>query len=121
MASFTIQLHQLRFFAHHGVYHEEVLAGNEFEVNLSLEVDAPDEILSRINETINYATVYQIVQNVFSVREQLLETIAMKIAEAVKAEFPQLKKIAVQLIKLHPPIASFTGSVSVTFHKEYAV
>ena len=119
MASFIIALDQLRFFANHGVYEEEQLIGNEFEVNLSMEVEAPKEKLTSIENTINYAEVYQATKDVFSKMEPLLETIAMSIAEAIKTRFPTLKKISVQIIKLHPPITSFTGSVSVTYQKKY--
>jgi 7,8-dihydroneopterin aldolase/epimerase/oxygenase len=119
MSSFIIQLHHLRLFGHHGLYGEEATVGNEFEVNLTMEANAPDETRVSIKDTINYAAVYQIVRDVFRNREELLETIAMKIAEATKEEFPLLKKIAVQIIKLHPPITAFTGAVSVTYNKEY--
>ena len=119
MALFVIQLQHLRFFGHHGLYEEEALIGNEFEVNLTLETEAPDDVVVRIEDTINYAAVYVIVQQIFNQREALLETTVMKMANAIKDEFPALKKISIQLTKLHPPIASFTGSVSVTYNKEY--
>jgi len=118
-STFTIQLHQLRFFAAHGLYVEEEQAGNAFEANLSLTMKAPKAVVSSLDETINYAEVYRIVGEVFSSRKQLLETLAMEIAAAVKQQFPALKKISVQLIKLHPPIVGFTGSVSVTYNKAY--
>lgn len=119
MALFTIQLHQLRFRAGHGLYEEEQCVGNDFEVNLSLTVVAPKEKLTSLEKSINYADVYHLTKTVFEKREQLLETLAMTIAERIKEQFPSLQKIAVQIIKLHPPITSFTGSVSVTYNKEY--
>lgn len=119
MSGFTIQLHGLRFFAQHGLYSQEAAAGNGFEVNISMETAAPDNLPLSIADTVNYAAVYAIVQNVFAGREELLETLAMKIAAAAKREFPILKRISVQVQKLHPPIAAFTGSVSVTYTKDY--
>lgn len=119
MSSFTIQLHHLRFFAGHGVYDEERTAGNEFEVNISLEVKAPEELIRSIDDTINYAGVHKIIKEIFSKREQLLETLAMKIASEVKKQFPALQKITVQISKLQPPIVSFKGHVSVTYNKEF--
>ncbi|HUC80236.1 MAG TPA: dihydroneopterin aldolase [Flavisolibacter sp.] len=119
MASFTIQLHRLRFFGYHGLYEEEAMLGSDFEINLSIETVAPEYVVVKIEDTINYAAVYEIVRRIFSQREALLETITMNMAAAIKDEFPLLKKISIQLTKLHPPIAAFTGSVSVTFNKEY--
>jgi len=119
MASFSIQLQKLSLFGRHGVFEEEKLVGNDFEINLSLTVKAPKEKLKAIADTINYAEVYQIVKEIFSKPESLLETIAMIIAEDLKSRFPALKKIAVQIIKLHPPITGFTGSVSVTYNRKF--
>lgn len=118
-ATFTVQLHNLRFFANHGLFDEERLAGNEFEVNILMVIDAPEKTVTKIEETINYTEVHRITKEVFSKPTPLLETLAMKIADAVKGEFVALKKIQVQIIKLHPPITGFNGSVSVSFEKNF--
>jgi dihydroneopterin aldolase len=115
----TIQLHNLHFFSPHGLFAEEAEAGNAFEVNLSLTTKAPVAVVHSLEQTINYAEVYSITKAIFDVRRDLLETLAMEIAERLKGAFPQLQKISVQIIKLNPPIAAFTGSVSVTFQKDF--
>lgn len=119
MARLIISLQNVRFFAHHGVFEEERILGNEFAVNLSLTVKAPKEMLTELEQTINYAEVYRIVNERFSSPTPLLETLAMQIAGALKQAFPSLKKVGIQIAKLHPPIAAFTGSVSVTYQKRY--
>ena len=88
-AIFTIQLNRLRFFSTHGLYAEEAAAGNEFEVNLSLLVKAPEERITSLSETVNYAAVYRLVSELFSVRKALLETIAMEMADEKRS--PTLK------------------------------
>lgn len=118
-ASFTIQLHHLRLFAQHGVYEEEKLLGNEFEVNVSLQVEAPETTVASLHQTVNYAGVYRIAKEIFLTPQPLLETVAQNMAEAIKKEHSSLKRISVQIIKLHPPLASFVGAVSVTFEKRY--
>lgn len=118
-STFTIQLHNLRFFGAHGMYEQEAVAGNEFEVNMALTLKAAKTILTKLEDTINYAEVYRIAEEIFSVRKNLLETLAQEIAEALKQQFPSLKKISIQIIKLNPPITAFTGSVSVTFQKSF--
>ncbi len=119
MSSFIIQLHNLRFFAYHGLYEEEKILGNEFEVNISVKIKTPKEGKISIHDTINYATVYELVKQIFNQREELLETICINISNAVKNKFPELKKLSIQIIKLHPPITGFAGSVSVTYEKRY--
>lgn len=101
------------------MFEEEALVGNEFEVNLSLTVRAPEKVVTSIEETINYAAVHRIVKNIFSERKALLETLVMEITEELKKEFPSLRNVSIQIIKLHPPISSFTGSVSVTYNKKF--
>ena|SRR5215213_5478604 len=119
MASFTIQLHNLRFFAEHGMYEEERAVGNEFEINISLEIKAPKEKIKSLEDTINYAEVYRLTREIFSIRKPLLETLAMEIAETLKDQFPAIKNLSIQIQKLNPPITSFTGSVGITFTKSF--
>ena len=120
MAShFTIELSNLRFYALHGLFAEEALSGNAFEVNLSLTTKAPASTVTSLEQTIDYAEVYSITKSIFQERRDLLETLAMEIADALKQAFPQLQKLSIQIIKCNPPIAAFTGSVSVTFSKHF--
>jgi dihydroneopterin aldolase len=118
-STFTIQLHRLQFTALHGLYSEEAAAGNEFEVNLSLTVNAPHQKVLSLDESINYAEVYRIVKAVFASRTDLLETLAMEMAAELKKAFPVLQNASIQIVKLHPPITAFTGSVSVTYNTSF--
>ncbi len=117
--TFIIQLHNLHFFGYHGLYEEEKILGNEFEVSIWLKVKAPEEQTVSIHDTINYTTVYKVVKDVFNQREELLETICINMSNAIKNKFPELKKLSIQIVKLHPPITGFAGSVSVTYEKNY--
>ena len=101
------------------MYEEEALAGNEFEVNITLESSAPDKGPVSIDDTVNYAEVYVLVNEIFGARKSLLESIAMEIASKLKERFQAIQAIQVQIIKLHPPITGFRGSVSVTYNKEF--
>lgn len=101
------------------MYAEEAQVGNEFEVHLALTVKAPKAELTSLEDSINYAEVYRIVKDIFSVRKAFLETLAMEIAKALKKQFPSLQKASVQISKLHPPITQFTGSVSVTYQTKF--
>lgn len=101
------------------MYEEEKATGNEFEVNILLRVKAPKERISSIRQTVNYADVYRTVKEIFSMPQALLESLAQDIAEAIAKEHPAVKKISVQIRKLHPPVVAFTGAVSVTFKKRY--
>ncbi len=118
-AQFLIELKGLRFFAEHGMYQEEVLVGNEFEVSVSLACKAPKKEINSINQTINYVEVFRIVQQVFNTRTQLLEKCAMQISEELYKQFPEILKTVISIYKLHPPITNFSGSVGVVYSKEF--
>jgi len=114
-----IELSNLRFFAFHGAYEEELKTGNEFEINARVSFDTNKEVINKLKETINYASLYAIIKEVMSHRENLLETIAMKMVAQMQQEFPAIHHAQVQVIKLHPPIINFQGKVAVTYSKEF--
>ncbi len=118
-AHFTIELRGLRFFAGHGLYPEEALVGNEFEVDVSVVHQAPEKTVSSIDQTVNYVEAFRIVQEEFSQRKELLETCAMQIADRLQEKFPRIEKLTISIRKLNPPISGFTGSVGVSYSKEF--
>lgn len=113
----TIELKNLHLFASHGWHEEEAILGNEFEVTIRAFFPA-DEVFS-LGDTVDYVTVYAIVKELFSEREKLLETVAQKIAAALKKEFAQLQNIEIAVTKLSPPISSFTGTVGITYRESF--
>jgi dihydroneopterin aldolase len=115
----SIELKGLYFFALHGMYEEEIKVGNEFEVDISVQYKTPDEVITSISDTINYVEVYQVIEEEFKLRKQLLETMVMNICENLHNKFPQIKKIDISIKKITPPITSFKGLVGVSFCKEY--
>ncbi|MBK6935684.1 MAG: dihydroneopterin aldolase [Chitinophagaceae bacterium] len=118
-AIITIKLNHLRFFAYHGLYAEERQTGNEFEVNITLAYPAPDEVIQEIESTINYAAVYDLVQNRMQKPTPLLETLVMEIAAAIHTSFPQIMRIDVFIKKMDPPIKGFTGNVEVVYNNTF--
>jgi 7,8-dihydroneopterin aldolase/epimerase/oxygenase len=118
-AFFTIELTGLRFFAEHGMYHEEAKVGNQFLVDVSIVCAAPESVVHSVDQTINYAEAYEILQEEFGTRKQLLETSAMTIAARLEKRFPQMRKLVISIKKLTPPITNFTGAVGVTYTREF--
>jgi 7,8-dihydroneopterin aldolase/epimerase/oxygenase len=115
----TVELNHLRFFAFHGVYTEELKTGNEFEVNAKVNFRTDKGLITHLHDTVNYARVYNIIDEIMKHHEPLLETVVMKIAEEIHKEFSTVGSVDIQLIKLHPPIINFTGNVAVRYHKEF--
>jgi len=116
---FTIELNSIRFFAEHGMYEEEKRVGNEFEVDVSIACKSPRKIITSIGQTVNYAEVYGILQEEFAQRKFLLETVAMKVADKLKHQFPDIESLKISIRKLNPPITNFSGSVGITYSKTF--
>jgi dihydroneopterin aldolase len=114
-----IELKNLKFFATHGMYQEELKVGNEFVMDIYIESRAPKEIITSIDQTVNYVEVYQIAEEEFSHRHQLLETCVMKIADKLEKHFPDIEKLTINVRKMNPPITNFSGSVGISYSKSF--
>lgn len=113
----TVELKQLRFFAFHGVYAEELKTGNEFEVNAKIHFITDKDLITHLHDTVNYVKAYTIIRTLMEHHEPLLETVAMKIADEIHKEFSLVHSIEIEILKLYPPIINFTGKVGVTYNK----
>ena len=100
-----IILEGMRFYGFHGVNPEERVLGQEYLVDLSVEMDlsvAGDS--DRLEDTISYAHIYRAVRDVMEGEPRnLLEAAAQSIARRVLDEFP-VDSVAVKVKKPHPPI-----------------
>ena len=93
------------FYARHGYYEEERKIGNKYSVDVHLEVDfnAAAET-DRLEGTVNYERVYDLVAEVMGIEALLLEHLAGKIIKELKKTFPKVQKVTVEVSKYNPPI-----------------
>jgi dihydroneopterin aldolase len=111
----TIAIENMEFYAFHGCYDTEKRVGNHFRVSLRLEADLDAAAASdRIEETINYLTVYELVAGEMRIVSDILEHVAGRIVEALYARFPQLERVTVEVSKLAPPLGGPVERTSVT-------
>lgn len=100
-----IVLSSLTFFAYHGVLPEERQQGNTFVVDLVLDTDINLAMCTdELSDTINYATVYEVVRQEMSVPSQLLEHVCGRIATSLLTSFAALHRVHVCVTKKNPPI-----------------
>jgi dihydroneopterin aldolase len=111
----TINLHNLIFHAHHGLYQEEQLLGNDFEVNISIKHLPVKEKIVSLEQTINYVSVHELVKQRMKIPTPLLETLAQEICEAILEKFSLAEEVFFSIKKLNPPIINFQGSVGISF------
>ena len=104
--------------ARHGVFAEEQITGAEFEVNLEVSFEEKG-IIEKLDQSINYAHLLEIVKAVMLVPTPLLETVCQQIATNIKTSYPFVSEINITLCKLAPPIANFQGQVGVNYVKKF--
>ena len=100
-----VSLEGMEFYARHGYYEEERVIGNKYSVDVTLEVDFSEAASDdKLDGTVNYEQVYEIVQNVMSIDANLLEHLAGKMIKELKDSFNQVTRVWVKVSKYNPPI-----------------
>lgn len=100
-----ITLTDIEFHAFHGVLPQETKVGGQYVVDISLNV--PDEQSTEtdcLEQTVNYAEVYEVIREEMAIPSKLIEHVAGRIARRVKREFPLVSQVKIKLTKKHPPI-----------------
>jgi dihydroneopterin aldolase len=109
-----IILKDMYFFAYHGLLPQEAVVGNDFIVNLTLSVDITRAIeTDDVNDTVNYADVYQMVKAEMQQRSNLLEHVAGRIAHRLLHDFPSVTSVDIQVEKLNPPMKADIHSAAI--------
>lgn len=111
---FSIHLHQLQIHAYHGLYEEEKVLGNDFIIDLTVEYKPVALPVQELEHTINYVSLYELVQQHMQVATPLLETVVSNIAIDILAQFSLSEQVNISIRKLHPPIAQFIGATGVS-------
>ena len=115
----TIQLHNLIFFAHHGIHKEERLTGNSFELNLDVMFDEKKNKFGSIDDTIDYGALYEILKKRMQVATPLIEKICKEIITKIKKQYPFISEVDISIHKLHAPLENFQGKVGVAMNKKF--
>ncbi len=112
-----ITLTDLRFHAFHGVMPQERLTGNDYTVSLRIGYPVSDACLSdEVADTLNYASVYDLVSQEMNVPSKLLERVAYRIADRLFRKFKLITVLDVNLNKLNPPFGADCYGAGVELH-----
>ena len=102
-----IILNGMRFFAYHGVMPQESVVGNEYVVDMEVDVDYSLSMSTDdLSDTVSYADIYDVVKSQMSIPSKLLEHLASRICSAVFEKYPSIKKLKIRLIKCNPPMGA---------------
>lgn len=115
-----IELKEMKFYAYHGVMEQERKVGNQFTVDLRLTAPLENALESdELEDTINYATVYEVVKEEMEIPSLLIERVAGRILGSLKSRFPQLTGVELKLSKLNPPFGGDIQSASIILTEKY--
>ena len=114
-----IELEGMEFKAYHGCLEQEKVRGNSFTVDFRGELDLRAAAESdNLNDTVNYADIYEIVSEEMSIPSELLENVAGRIVKAIETRYPQFVSFSVRVSKKRPPVDGIAQWSRVTlFHK----
>jgi dihydroneopterin aldolase len=115
---YKVQLHNLEFFAFHGLYEEERIIGNKFIVDLEVTIESFSDFLS-IEDAINYVSLFKLIKTKMNHPVDLLETLATQIVEEIRLLDNRISSVNISIKKINPPIKGIRGNVGITIHKKF--
>ena len=105
MTNGLIELEEMAFHAYHGCLESERKNGNLFLVDFRGELDL--SIASEndcLDDTVNYAVIYEIIKSQMETSSDLLEHVAGRIVKEIATAFPQFIRFSVRVSKKNPPV-----------------
>ena len=103
----SITLKALRLYAYHGVLPQERTVGGDYEVTVKADVDLSQAMESdNVEDTVNYADLYEVIRQEMAVPSQLLEHVAGRMARRILNDFPTVDMLHVEVVKLNPPMGA---------------
>lgn len=103
-------------FGYHGVFDYEAKNGQDFFVDLEITLDlSKASSTDDLADTIDYGALTDlVVEEITGERVQLIERLAGRIADRIKAQHPEIDWIEVTVHKPKAPVSSEVADISVT-------
>ena len=114
-----IEIKGIKSFGYHGVLETERVTGQDFYVDVVLEVDLSRASVSDdVADTINYAEVTDlVVREITGDPVSLIEKLAGNIADRIKATYPQAATVSITVHKPQAPVNAQVKDISVTINR----
>ena len=114
-----IRITGIKGFGYHGVFEAERANGQDFYVDVELEVDLTRASVSDdVKDTINYAEVTDlVVEEITSNPVNLIEKLAGRIAERVLNQHLKVQQVSVTVHKPQAPVAAQLKDIAVVVNR----
>lgn len=115
----VVGLEKMHFHGPHGFYPEEEILGNEFMIDLYVEAETTQAgMMDDLEKTVNYETLYLIVQAEMRKSAQLIEALGERILDRIEEFYePEdeddlgvIQGVRVVIRKLNPPLTGPVGA-----------
>ncbi len=115
MAMDKMILRGMRFFGYHGVFPEENKLGQQFIIDLALQLDLSEAAANDdLTSTVNYAEIHAFVKKIVEGPPfKLIEALAGNIASSVLDAYTSVNEVTVSVTKPHPPFEIYFDGVTV--------
>ena len=114
IAAGKIYLDEMHFYAYHGVMEQERLVGGEYRVSLIVDADLTEAVRTdNVADTINYATLYELVKSEMAIPSKLLEHVAGRIGQRAMETFGKITTLTIRVTKVNPPMGADCKGASV--------
>jgi dihydroneopterin aldolase/2-amino-4-hydroxy-6-hydroxymethyldihydropteridine diphosphokinase len=116
-----IKITNLKIFAHHGVFEEEKINGQDFYINAKLYLDLHTPGKSDdLTESLHYGEACHFMHQVFTEKSyDLIETACENLCQRLLLEYNKLTAVEIELQKPHAPIGLPFENVSVTMYRQW--
>ena len=106
----TLTIQGLQFHAKHGLYDQEKIHGNDFEVDLVIDMDLRNAGRSdKIVHTFDYQEAEnQIIEIMNGPSINLIEKLCLSIGESIFSKSADIDRLTVRVRKMNPPISTPT-------------
>lgn len=117
LSSSYISLNRLRFHARHGVLPQERATGGEFIVSVRAKYLFAKALESDdVDDTINYAEIFEIINKEMRTPSCLLEHLAGRIGQSIFERLPMIESIDIIVEKTNPPMGADSDGAAVELH-----
>ena len=116
----SITLHNMSFFAYHGVTKTERQVGQRFYLDATfwLDLSRPGQT-DDVRDTADYEKVYRVISNMTLTRRyHLIEALAQDIADHILAASAMIEAVEVTVRKPQVPLGGILDHVSVTVYRQ---
>lgn len=112
-----IYIKNLRLHSFHGVLPQERLTGNDYILNLRAKYPVDSAMITdRVEDTLNYATMCDMVTEEMTKPSALIENAAYRICKRLFKDMPKIESVDISITKVNPPMGADSDGAGIELH-----